>query len=137
MSKAFGQGESFEGIQYLRALAAIMVVGHHATAFFGGVSGWSNFGMTGVDIFFVISGFIMVHATYGLDPNGNRAQQAADFFVRRLIRVVPLYWLALAYMNRADIRRGDLGCFRTLRSSRASVRRSPARFTRHWFLGGR
>lgn len=50
----------------------------------------------------------MVHATYGLDPNGNRAQQAADFFVRRLIRVVPLYWLALAYMNRADIRRGDI-----------------------------
>jgi exopolysaccharide production protein ExoZ len=108
MSKAYSPGEVFEGIQYLRALAAIMVVAHHATFFFGGVPGWSNFGMTGVDIFFVISGFIMVHATCGLDPKGSKAQQAADFFARRMIRVVPLYWLALVYMNKSDIRRGNI-----------------------------
>jgi peptidoglycan/LPS O-acetylase OafA/YrhL len=48
-------------------------------------------GNTGVYIFFVISGFIMVHICW--DDFG-KAGAAQHFMQRRIIRIVPLYWLA-------------------------------------------
>lgn len=79
-----------QNIQALRALAALMVVGHHL----GGSivnSRFSNdifyIGASGVDIFFVISGFIMVHSI-SMKPVGPQT-----FFKKRLIRVAPLYWM--------------------------------------------
>ncbi len=63
---------TFGGIQALRGLAACMVVVHHGTqiwsqshVFHGGVPPfWAN-GASGVDIFFVISGLVMVLSTVG------------------------------------------------------------------------
>jgi exopolysaccharide production protein ExoZ len=80
--------ESYLAIQYLRAVAAVMVVMHHALNphpwLFNPIEGFSGFAR-GVDVFFVISGFIM--ATVGVkDTPGN-------FIKKRLIRVVPIYWL--------------------------------------------
>jgi peptidoglycan/LPS O-acetylase OafA/YrhL len=48
-----------------------------------------KFGMAGVDLFFVISGFVMVHTTYDSfeQPGASRS-----FLLRRFVRVVPLYW---------------------------------------------
>jgi exopolysaccharide production protein ExoZ len=46
----------------------------------------------GVYVFFVISGFIMVHICW--ESFGRRAA-SADFLRRRIIRIVPLYWLAM------------------------------------------
>lgn len=109
MKTAVGQGATFDGIQYLRAIAALMVVVHHARHYYGEVPGWTDFGSRGVDIFFVISGFIMVHATRAFDPVRDAGQQALDFFVRRAIRVVPLYWLALLYQNRSFFLEGNVG----------------------------
>lgn len=62
-------------IQILRAVAALAVVTHHIPLFENGA--W------GVDLFFVISGFIMCYVT---EDSGNR------FLTKRIIRVVPLYW---------------------------------------------
>lgn len=45
--------------------------------------------MAGVDIFFVVSGFIMVHASQDLF---GRVGAAPTFLKRRLARIVPLYW---------------------------------------------
>lgn len=45
--------------------------------------------MAGVDIFFVVSGFIMVHACAGLF---GQPGAAGLFLGRRLVRIVPLYW---------------------------------------------
>lgn len=88
------------GIQVVRALAALMVAIHHVQGDAAVIA--SRFGlnfspshvlpwMAGVDIFFVVSGFIMVHASQGLfgQPGGARL-----FLVRRLARIVPLYWAA-------------------------------------------
>src|SRR3954466_15061942 len=49
--------------------------------------------VAGVDLFFVTSGFIMVHASRGLfaAPGGARL-----FLTRRLIRIAPLYWMITA-----------------------------------------
>lgn len=68
-------------LQFLRFVAASLVVLHHSIKEF---SGTPAFGEFGVDIFFVISGFIMSHIT-----QDNHEQ----FFTRRLIRIVPLYWM--------------------------------------------
>ncbi|MCX8256381.1 Acyltransferase [Beijerinckiaceae bacterium RH AL1] len=89
-------------IQILRALAATMVVLAHAqddAAFaaqkIGTVFARSSLlpWVAGVDLFFVISGFIMVHASERLFATPGAAQA---FLTRRVIRIVPLYWLATA-----------------------------------------
>ncbi len=81
-------------IQYLRAIATLMVVLHHARNpqkwLFNPLEGYGAFAW-GVDIFFVISGFIMFVAA--------RNENHVDFLGRRIIRVAPLYWLAtLAFL---------------------------------------
>lgn len=81
---------TLNNIQALRALAAYMVVVFHLTEFVNQVLpdalDWRA-GQAGVDVFFVISGFIMVFTTRRGDTS------PADFLRRRVIRVVPLYWL--------------------------------------------
>lgn len=86
MSKAI----TLDAIQALRAFAALLVVWVHAREQFEWlrVQFPSAVGAHGVDLFFVISGFIMVVSTQGRNIN------TASFLRRRLIRIVPLYWLA-------------------------------------------
>jgi len=52
---------------------------------------WTN-GAAGVDIFFVISGFVMAISLPGL---AGKPHKAAVFLKRRFTRIVPLYWIAL------------------------------------------
>lgn len=82
--------EMIVNIQALRALAALLVVCVHMAAF-GTLLGWSQratvFGNCGVDLFFVISGFIMMHTVM------TRPTSASAFLANRIVRVVPLYWL--------------------------------------------
>jgi len=68
----------------LRAVAALAVVYSHITSE-AGLNLRLSIGTRGVDIFFVISGFIIAYI-------GSR--NADRFFVRRLIRIVPFYWAA-------------------------------------------
>ena len=96
------------GIQYLRGLAALMVVAHHARHFFPEANGWTDFGARGVDIFFVISGFIMAYVSQSYDADANKATQAGEFLLKRAIRIIPLYWLALALAARHLIVGGDI-----------------------------
>lgn len=76
-------------IQYLRGCAALMIVFYHLKLQLDrvGYAGyWPHFLSTGVDIFFVISGFIMwVTTTSGMTT--------LEFFRRRIVRIVPLYWV--------------------------------------------
>lgn len=85
------------GIQLLRAIAVLLVVHCHILDREAGLGGslqqsffyLQNFGAAGVDIFFVISGFII---TVVANPYAQR-RQGGPFFVKRFLRVVPLYWL--------------------------------------------
>jgi exopolysaccharide production protein ExoZ len=81
-------------IQILRALAALMVVAHHATIMLWErdrlpVPNWIA-GSSGVDIFFVISGFVM---TISSAPLRSTEHPARTFLARRVERIVPMYWL--------------------------------------------
>jgi len=82
-------------VQALRAVACLLVVIYHARLAAGGsaaIRAWPN-GAAGVDLFFVISGYVMVASSPGLAarPDGWRV-----FLVRRLRRIAPLYWLLTA-----------------------------------------
>lgn len=84
----------FVSVQYLRAVAALMVVGIHLQeqlARYGWETGLIDYGSAGVDIFFVISGFVMWHTT-------TRPVSPLTFYYRRIVRIVPLYWLLTSVM---------------------------------------
>jgi peptidoglycan/LPS O-acetylase OafA/YrhL len=88
---------TFYGLQALRAIAALMVVLVHSiylwhTRVLGEANPqyWMG-GASGVDIFFVISGFVMTITLPGIAGFENRARV---FLWRRITRIVPLYWLA-------------------------------------------
>lgn len=68
-------------IQGLRAIAVLAVVANHSTGFPGG-------GFVGVDIFFVVSGFVI---TLGLIRESEQAGSLSfrDFYVRRVARILP------------------------------------------------
>lgn len=103
-------------VQMLRFLAACAVLAHHAELLgyhLGRYRGVElarpeamNAGAFGVDLFFAISGFIMVVSSgklFGADG----ARRA--FLQRRLIRIVPMYWLVTALVVAWDWRFGAPG----------------------------
>jgi len=95
--------EILPSVQWLRAIAALMVVVHHinfhtnwlreqageAPTAFSHIP-WSF----GIHIFFVISGFIMILTTRNFGEPG----AWKSFLVRRAIRIVPLYWVLSTVM---------------------------------------
>ena len=82
-------------IQVLRGICALLVVWAHS---YGSVNDLYpglgtelfSFGFVGVDIFFIISGFIIAYVT-----QSKREQHSLTFLVKRFFRVVPLAWLAI------------------------------------------
>jgi peptidoglycan/LPS O-acetylase OafA/YrhL len=82
-------------IQVLRAAAATAVVIGHFQAVTSPTPEYfvpyAKLASAGVDLFFIISGFVMVYASESMF---GRADGPLNFFARRTIRIVPLYWLA-------------------------------------------
>jgi exopolysaccharide production protein ExoZ len=75
-------------LHLLRVIAALGVVYFHTTSEAGLRLDW-DVGSRGVDVFFVISGFIIAYIG---------TSKPEQFFRRRLIRVVPFYWAATAFV---------------------------------------
>ena len=81
-------------VQYLRAIAIILVLFSHI-AFKNTQMGsstmhwWHDAGTFGVDIFFIISGYIMAHITKNLHQ---KREGVRVFLKKRFVRIVPLYW---------------------------------------------
>ena len=91
-------------VQVLRFFAAALVVFAHVGVEVGNVAGrtgqsFQQIGLIdwglGVDIFFVISGFIMY---YMMHDRFGAPGAPADFLRRRIIRIVPLYWICTTLM---------------------------------------
>ena len=75
-------------LHLLRVIAALGVVYFHTTSEAGLRLDW-DVGSRGVDVFFVISGFIIAYIG---------TSKPEQFFRRRLIRVVPFYWAATLFV---------------------------------------
>ena len=94
----------FPLVDSLRAVAALAVVVTH-TAVFGGFSAhaWTTELLTnltiGVPIFFVISGFLLYRPFLATQIAGARRTSLGSYAWRRLLRIVPAYWLALTVLG--------------------------------------
>jgi exopolysaccharide production protein ExoZ len=94
--------EEIIGIQYLRGIAAIVVVFDHTSViaafekYFGRtcLNGLLSSGARGVDLFFLISGFIICAVSLAEDGATPKIDQRS-FFERRFNRIVPMMWLAI------------------------------------------
>ncbi|MBS0193641.1 MAG: acyltransferase [Proteobacteria bacterium] len=88
----------FRNVQGLRGIAAMMVMLIHLLSTRDGMGAdWLKYrywwvGPAGVDIFFVISGFIVTIAALRAAASSG----AVAFGVRRILRIYPLYWCVLA-----------------------------------------
>lgn len=91
-------------VQGLRLLAAMSIVIAHIILFGNNKYGLNaprldalaDYLMIGVDIFFIISGFIMVHTKQVERPDDTKQsylKTAARFFYKRATRIYPVYWL--------------------------------------------
>ncbi len=69
--------KEFEIVELLRFFAAFAVMCVHIPSI--------GYGHLGVDLFFIISGFVMMYST---------EHNHSNFFLKRIIRIVPLYWTA-------------------------------------------
>lgn len=86
----------WRSIQALRGVAVLGVVAYHALAIERKYAGGDRllpdvfrFGQTGVDLFFVISGFVMVTVTQGRFGNLSELRR---FVWSRVTRIYPTYW---------------------------------------------
>lgn len=107
-ARASNGGRRIASIQALRGMAALLVVfGHARSAAVELDSGFrpGTFATAwGVDLFFVISGFIIVYSSERLF--GTRAGPR-QFLWRRAMRVVPLYWIATTVWLCISIMKGN------------------------------
>lgn len=89
-----------EGLQQLRFFAALLVLIHHvleelhASALVHLPYALTTVGACGVDIFFVISGYVMWHSTRGFAEGVS----PLGFLRRRIFRIYPIYWFCLALL---------------------------------------
>lgn len=91
--------QTIVGLQVLRFVAAMLVAVMHLTQAISihitgrGEGAYWGTGAVGVDIFFVISGFVMAVSTAALPASGPARFGAAWVFIkRRILRIVPVYW---------------------------------------------
>jgi len=93
------QHSNYDSLQLLRGLAAILVVFHH---FYRLVLKQYDlnfpyldlleFGELGVDLFFVLSGFIIFYI-HSSDIGKGLNNSVKTFFIKRAIRIYPAYWI--------------------------------------------
>jgi peptidoglycan/LPS O-acetylase OafA/YrhL len=93
----------FPAIDGLRAVAACAVLVTH-TAFISGFNGHGFLGQitarldSGVALFFVISGFLLYRPFVAARFQGRRGPGIRRYARRRILRIVPAYWLALTVL---------------------------------------
>ena len=96
LQQARPDSSSLVSIQALRAIASLLVFwGNAINAVTSKVAAEFPhlYGPFGVDLFFVISGFVMVYSSERLFGQPGAPM---TFFAMRLARIVPLYWAATA-----------------------------------------
>lgn len=95
------RSQKLDSIQILRGVAALSVVMFHLRSYLvpegadrslpDALFGW---GAIGVDLFFVISGFIMYYVTF---DKKHGIESSKKFIINRAIRIIPLYYIVLIF----------------------------------------
>jgi peptidoglycan/LPS O-acetylase OafA/YrhL len=92
----------------IRGIAIILVIGCHYEVFARQFWGLPKFGWLGVDIFFVLSGFLITSVLLNLR---GRADSFSTFYSRRFRRILPPYILMLVVMGLASAFMSDYDLF--------------------------
>ena len=92
---------ALDGLRFLAALAVVLfhfvgqtpnamivIWGRPYESTFPEMHRYFAFGRLGVDLFFLISGFVICMSAWGRTPR--------DFFISRVTRLYPMYWIAIA-----------------------------------------
>jgi len=91
--------EKLHGLNHLRALAIILVFFFHYGIVTGGQPAWlppvAAFGWIGVDLFFVLSGFLIASQLF-IQIREASPISWTQFFVKRGFRILPAFWCTLA-----------------------------------------
>ncbi|HYP34638.1 MAG TPA: acyltransferase, partial [Burkholderiaceae bacterium] len=96
---AFKDATYFPSLNGIRAVCALMVVKIHVHWSFAGSASTSMLdrGFLGVDMFFIISGFLIVTLLLReRDADGRISLK--QFYVRRTLRIFPIYYLLVAIL---------------------------------------
>ncbi len=102
---AQSERQTLDSIQALRGIAASLVVLYHTAVVerayghssFQPLSPFHFFGAEGVDLFFVISGFIIVWTSF---DSFEKPSAIPKYLARRVARIFPLYWIFFAFSPR-------------------------------------
>jgi peptidoglycan/LPS O-acetylase OafA/YrhL len=98
----------------MRAVAALTVIGYHS-ALSSNLTTSGVFAPAlaelkgGVTIFFVISGFVLYLPFTRAIRDGRASPDRNDFMRRRLVRIIPAYWVALTVYALSPLAAGGLG----------------------------
>ncbi|AZB10771.1 acyltransferase [Chryseobacterium sp. G0162] len=90
------RSERLYGLDHLRALAIVMVLLFHYRAFKHPewIDTIGRFGWTGVDLFFVLSGFLISGQLFK-EMNEKGTISLKTFYIKRFFRIVPAYFFTL------------------------------------------
>jgi len=87
-----------KSIKILRAIAALLVVFYHSQTLIIAKNftqyTYTNLGASGVDIFFVLSGFVMIYVSY---DHFRLPHSSLNFLRNRITRIVPTYYLFISF----------------------------------------
>lgn len=91
--------QKLNGLDHLRALAISFVFFFHYFILSGGEPTWlpdvASFGWTGVDLFFVLSGFLIATPLL-VQIKQQQPISFRTFFLKRFFRIIPAYWVTIA-----------------------------------------
>jgi peptidoglycan/LPS O-acetylase OafA/YrhL len=101
------RADRFPLFDSLRAIAALSIIGFHVAfaLHYLGNQTYSPYLVqlnVGVDIFFVVSGFLLYRPFVAARWNDGPAPAARTYAVRRALRIVPAYWIALPLLTLAS-----------------------------------
>ena len=80
----------YQELDALRGIAAIMVVLFHFTMGRKEANLGFKLGTTGVDMFFIISGFVIFMSI-------NKVKTSGEFIINRISRLYPTYWACVTF----------------------------------------
>lgn len=98
-----GDGERLQGLDRLRSVAIVLVLLYHYQVGYGipgplaafGLEAVARFGWTGVDLFFVLSGYLIGDQLL-VDHQHTGRIRVLRFYARRILRILPAYLAVLA-----------------------------------------
>lgn len=80
----------YQELDALRGIAALLVVFFHFTMLRDNYNSFFRLGTTGVDLFFIISGFVIFLSI-------NQVSNAKEFIINRVSRLYPTYWASITF----------------------------------------